>query len=262
MRMIRIAIVLSGLLFCLLFPAFPQSEPSARDILTRSVRAHGGDRLTNWQTMTVTGTVDMLDGIMFRAAYRLFAKAPGKLRVEKDMTVVKGGRAFYEYFLNDGVAWSRRNLVTSSGNLQELNRWLNQCSGVAYYATHADSLTRQEDGIVEWREKAELQSNEYKVVANRPAYVIAVVIGKETTSLCIDKENYFLLQETSGRVKRIFWDFKKFGEVTLPSRVLEITAGSQGESITPYTYDNVKYNVPIQDWLFSEDMPKGNAAKK
>lgn len=256
MKILKIAIGYPCLILGLLSTAFPQSGMSPRDIISRSVRAHGGDRLADWQTMTINGTVDMLDGIMFRAAYRVFAKSPGKLRVEKDMTVVKGGRAFYEYFLNDGVAWSRRNLVASGGNLQELTRWLNQCQGIAYYAGKAESLSPKEDAVVEWREKPDLQSNDYKVVASRPAYVIQAVIGKETTDLYIDKEQYYLLQEVSGRLKRISWDFRKFGEATLPSRVLEITTGGQGESFTPYTIESVKFNVPIQDWLFTEDMPK------
>ena len=256
MSIATIVRLLPGLLVYLTLVGSAESQMTPRDIMDRSVKAHGGDRLTKWDSMTIQGTVDMADGITFRAAYRLFAKVPGKLRVEKDMTVVQGGRIFYEYFLNNGVAWSRRNLVPAAGNLAEMNRWMNQCYGIAYYAAKADSLTQQEDTVVEWREKADLQSNDYKVVATRPAYVIAAVIGKETVSLYIDKENFYFLQETIGRSRRVFWDFKKFGEVTLPSKVLEIVTASQGERITPYTYDSVKYNVPIEDWLFSEDMPQ------
>jgi hypothetical protein len=251
-----VAKLLSGLLACLMLAGSAEFQMTARDIVDRSVKAHGGDRLTRWDSMTIQGTVDMTDGIIFRAAYRLFAKVPGKLRVEKDMTVVQGGRIFYEYFLNNGLAWSRRNLVPAASNLDEMDRWLNQCYGIAYYAGKAESLTQKEDAAVEWREKADLQSNDYRVVAARPAYVIAAVIGKETASLFIDKENYYFLQESIGRTKRIFWDFKKFGEVTLPSKVLEIVSTAQGERITPYTYDSVKYNIPIEDWLFSEDMPQ------
>jgi hypothetical protein len=256
MSITTIVKVLPGLLVCMVLAGSAQSQMTPKNILDRSVKAHGGDRLTNWDTMTIKGTIDMVDGITFRAAYRLFAKVPGKLRVERDMTVVQGGRIFYDYFLNSGIAWSRRNLVPSSGNLDEMNRWLNQCYGIAYYANKAESLALKEDAVVEWREKADLQSNDYKVVATRPAYVIAAVIGKETVSLFIDKENFYFLQETTGRSKRVFWDFKKFGEVTLPAKILEIVAASQGERITPYTYESVTYNVPIEDWLFTEDMPQ------
>jgi hypothetical protein len=251
-----------GLLLCLAVTGFTNAELQPREILNRSVKAHGGEKLTKWNTLTITGTVDMFDGITFRAAYRLFAKAPGKLRVEKDMTVTPGGRQFYEYCLNDGLAWSRRNLVASSGNLEELRRWMDQCYGIAFYASKAESLVRQEDAVVEWREKADLQSTEYKVVATRPAYVLAAVVGKTTTTLYIDKENFHFLQEVSGRVKRVYWDFKKFGDVTLPAKILEITAGSQGEQVTPFTFEGVKYNSPIEDWLFTEDMPQGKAIKK
>ena len=247
---------LPALLLCLTLLGGFKHEMSPKDIVSRSVQAHGGDKLTSWKSMTIKGTVDMSDGITFRAAYRVFAKAPGKLRVEKDMTVVRGGRYFYEYFLNNGTAWSRRNLVPERSNLEEMKRWMNQCYGIAHYADKAESLVRKEDAVVEWREKTDLQSNEYKVVATRPAYVIAALIGRETTDLYIDKESFYFLQEVAGRSKRVFWDFKKFGDVTMPTRLLEIVAGSQREQITPFTYESVKFNIPIEDWLFTEDMPK------
>jgi hypothetical protein len=241
--------------------AASQAPMTPREILARSVQAHGGESLTRWDTMTVEGTVDMVDRIVFRAAYRLFAKAPGKLRVEKDMTVSQGGRIFNEYFLNGGVAWSRRNLVPGRGNLEEMKSWFNQCFGIAYYATKAETLTRKEDGIVEWRDKAELQSNNYAVVSSRPAFVIEAVVDGKASLLYIDRENYYFLQEAAGRLKRVFWEFKKFGPVTMPTRILEITSGGRGEQFTPYVIKSVAYNVPIEDWLFTEDMPPSPVKK-
>ncbi len=258
----KLALALAASLFCVALAGFSRQDLSPREILDRSVKAHGGAMLTAWNTMTIKGTVDMFDGITFRAAYRLFAKAPGRLRVEKDMTVIRGGRAFYDYFLNNGRAWSRRNLVVSQGNLEELNRWLNQCYGIAYYAGKADSWSRLEDAVVEWKEKPDLQSTAYKTVATRPAYVITATIGKNTVSLYIDKENFHFLQEVSGRSRRIFWDFRKFGAVTMPSRILEVVSGSQGEQMTPYSYESVEFNATIEDWLFAEDMPSVGAVKK
>ncbi len=261
MKLPAIATILCMPFLCFAVTAI-QDPMSPRDILARSVQAHGGESLTRWNTMAVEGTVDMVDRIVFRAAYRLFAGAPDRLRVEKDMTVSQGGRIFNEYFMNGGVAWSRRNLVPGRGNLAEMQLWLNQCYGIAYYADKAETLTLKDNAVVEWREKPELQSNDYAVVASRPAFVIEAVLGKETTLLYIDRENYYFLQETAGRLKRIFWEFKKFGPVTLPSRILEITSGARGEQFTPYTIQSVTYNVPIETWLFTEDMPTPAAVKK
>jgi hypothetical protein len=258
----RLVPALAGPLLCLALAGFSGQDMSPRQILDRSVAAHGGARLTAWNTLTVQGTVDMFDGIAFRAAYRVFAKAPGKLRVEKDMTVTRGGRYFYEYFLNDGRAWSRRNLVVLPGNAEEMNRWLNQCYGIAWYAAKAETLSRLEDASVEWKEKADLQSTQYRTVATRPAYVISASIGKNTASLYIDKENFHFLQEISGRTRRVYWDFRKFGAVTMPARILEAVSGSQGEQLTPYSIQRVRFNAPIEDWLFTEDMPAAGAAKK
>jgi hypothetical protein len=249
-RLCAVLLLLSALL------AGFQAPMSPKEILSRSLRAHGGDKLSDWKSMTIRGTVDMSDGITFRAAYLVFAKMPGRLRIERDLTVTQGGRLFYEYFLNNGLAWSRRNLVPERGNLEEMKRWMNQCYGIAYYAANAESLTRKEDGVVSWREKPDLQSNDYKVVATRPAYVVSAVIGKETADLYIDKENFYFLQEVTPRLKRVFWDHKKFGEVVLPAKLLEIAGTAPREQITPFTYDTVKFNVAIEDWLFTEDMPK------
>jgi hypothetical protein len=233
-----------------------------KDILRRSVQAHGGDGLTSWKTMTIKGTVDMQDGITYRSAYLVFARAPGRLRVEKDMTVARGGRYFYEYFLYDDAAWSRRNLIPERGNLEEMKRWMAQCHGIAHYADNAETLVQKEDAVVQWKEKKDLQSNEYQVIASRPAFVIAATIGKETTDLYIDRENFQFLQESWARTKRVFWNFKKFGTVTMPTQVLEIVTTTRGEQITPYTYESVKFNVPIEDWLFTEDMPKTAGVRK
>ncbi len=243
-----------GLLLCaVLLSGFQSTTP--KDILGRSVRAHGGESLTNWKSMIIQGTIDMPDGIVFRAAYLVFAE-PGKLRIERDMTVSQGGRYFYEDLLNGELAWNRRNLIPGRANLEEMKKKMNQCYGIAWYAGKADSLVQKEDAVVEWREKADLQSSDFKVVASRPAYVISATIGKDQTDLYIDKSTYFFLQEASGRARRVFWDFKKFGEVTMPTRVLEITTGSRGEQMTPYSYNVVRFNVPIEDWLFTEDMPR------
>lgn len=261
MKATAITAALGMPLFCFAVTA-SQSPLVPREILARSVQAHGGENLTRWDTMAVEGTVDMVDRIVFRAAYRLFAKAPDRLRVEKDMTVSQGGRIFNEYFLNGAVAWSRRNLVPGRGNLTEMKTWFTQCYGIAYYASKAETLSRKEDAVVEWRDKAELQSKEYAVVSSRPAFVIEAVVDGKASLLYIDRENYYFLQETAGRLKRVFWEFKKFGPVTMPTMILEITSGARGEQFTPYVIKSVAYNVPIEDWLFTEDMPPPAPVKK
>jgi len=44
--------------------------------------------------------------------------------------------------------------------------------------------------------------------------------------------------------------------MVMPTRILEITKTRQGESRTPFTWTDVKRNVPIEDWRFTEDMPR------
>jgi hypothetical protein len=228
-------------------------SPTAEEIVARSVKAHGGDKLAGWQTLTLTGTVEMQDGIAYNAAYLVQAKPPGRLHVEQDLTADRG-RAFHEYFLNDGVAWSRRNLVPGRADVKRLQRWMNQCYGVAYYAGHVKSMSLKPDGAVEWKTRAGGEGAPWKLVDTTPAYVVSVTTDDgATTELFIDKKSFYLLQESTPDGRRVFRDFTAFEGVVWPTRVLEITKNQKTEVYTPYK--DVKYNRPIEDWMFAEDMP-------
>jgi hypothetical protein len=228
---------------------------TAEEIVARSVKAHGGDKLAKWETLTLTGTVEMQDGIAYNAAYLVQARPPGRLHVEQDLTADRG-RAFFEYYLNDGVAWSRRNLVPGRADVTRLQRWMNQCYGIAYYASHAKSMALKPDGTVEWRTRVGSEGASWKVVDTTPAYVVAVTTDDgSTTDLFIDKKRFYLLQEATPEGRRVFRDFTTFEDVVWPTRVLEITTSRKTEVYTPYVYKDVKYNRPIEDWVFTEDMP-------
>lgn len=227
---------------------------TAEDVIARSVKAHGGEKLTKWQTLTITGTVEMQDGILYNAAYLVLAKVPGKLRVEQDMTADRG-RIFNEYFMNDGVTWSRRNLVPGRVDIKRMQRWMDQCYGIAYYAGHAKSMTLKPDGTVEWKTRVGNEASAWKLVDTTPAYVVTVTTGEGTADLFIDKKTFYLLQETAPDVRRVFRDFTTFEGVVWPTRILEITRTQKTEVLTPYVYTDVKYNTPIEDWRFTEDMP-------
>src|SRR5512147_1839324 len=134
--------------------AVRQAPPAASDVLARSLAAHGGDRLSSWKTLAINGTIEMEDGITYRAAYRLRAKQPGKLKVEQDMTVDRGGRYVYEYFRNGDQVWGRRNLIITQADARRLDRWMNQCYGVAYWVKQATSSTLKPEGTSDWLSKS------------------------------------------------------------------------------------------------------------
>lgn len=230
---------------------------SAQDVLARSLRAHGGDRAGAWKTLTVRGHVEMQDGITYNAAFLLQAKAPGKLRVEQDMTADRG-RIFHDLFLDEGVAWSRRNLVVGRGNTRQMHRWLRHARGVSYYASKSTSLELKPEGSVEWKARAE-GSRDYSVVEERPAYVVAARIDDEEVVLSFDKETFHLLQEAWPEGRRVYHDFKTFDGMVFPTRVLEITRSRQRETILPYVYESVTLDDPIEDWVFTEDKPVARA---
>lgn len=230
-------------------PAAAQS--TAADIVARSVKAHGGDALTSWQTLKITGTVVMQDGIAYTGAFTLLAKAPDRLRVEHDATADRG-RAFYDYFLNGGVAWSRRNLIPGALEADRIRRWMDQCYGIAFYARPDVALELMPEVTIEWPPAAAPAGP----LAPRKVRVIAATVGAERRVLSIDQETSRLLQEATPQSTRVYWDFKSFDGMLMPTRILEITKARQGESRTPFTWTDVKRNVPIEDWRFTEDMPR------
>jgi hypothetical protein len=230
-------------------------QPDAAGVVAQSVQAHGGDALTSWQTLKITGTVVMQDGIAYTGAYTLYAKAPDRLRVEHDATADRG-RAFYDYFLNNGVAWSRRNLIPGTLEVDRIQRWMDQCYGIAYYARPGVALELLPETELAWPPQAAPAAGQPAPVATRTVWVIAATVGTERRQLFIDRETGRFLQEAAPQVTRVYWDFKSFDGMLVPTRILEISKTRQGESRTPFTWTEVKRNVPIEDWRFTEDMPR------
>jgi hypothetical protein len=226
---------------------------TADQVLDRSIAAHGGPALTDWQTLTIRGRIQMQDGITYNAGYLLLARAPDKLRVEHDMTKDRG-RRFDEYFMNGAAVWSRANLVVGAASQKQLQRWFLQALGPAQARRGAvGGLTLKPDALAEWQEPAEdgAQSTD-----RRPSYVIAYTRSGDVCELYIDKETFYLLEETWPGGRRLYRGFKPFGVVTFPTRILEITRGREGDVVTPITLESVVRNAPVEDWLFSEDMPR------
>jgi hypothetical protein len=231
------------------------AQPAAAEIVARSVQAHGGDALSSWQTLTITGTVLMQDGIAYNGAYTLYAKAPDRLRVEHDATADRG-RAFYEYFLNGGVAWSRRNLVPGALEVDRIRRWLDQCYGIAFYARPAVALELKPDAdLLAWPPDAAATTPATSPTPPRRVWVIAATVGTESRELFIDQETYRFLKEATPQGTRVYSEFKSFDGTIMPTRILEITRTRQGESRTPITWTSVTRNAPIEDRRFTEDKP-------
>ncbi len=231
-----------------------QPAPTAEQVLARSVAAHGGDRLSSWQTISITGTIEMEDRITYKAAYRLLARRPDKLKVEQDMTADRGGRYVYEYFRNGALTWSRRNLIPGKADPARLDRWMNQCFGIAYYARQATGVQLKTDATSDWMTRS---GTTWQVAERRPAHVLAVTTPTGSADLYNDPSTTYLLQETTPEMRRLYAGFRNFDGAIHPTRILEITKGRNGsEVITPITWDAIAYDPPIQDWVFEEDMPK------
>ena len=230
-----------------------RAPATAPEIVVRSVLAHGGGALTAWKTMAATGRVRMQDGIAYNAAYKIYAQMPDKVRVEHDLTADRG-RAFYEYFLNGGVAWTRRNIVVSPYALPRAQSLLDQCHGIGFYYRTGVGFERRPDTQVVWPRVDGWAVED--VPGPRPAYVVVVTVRGETRELAIDTETYLLLQEKAGNTTRYFTAVQDFRGVQWPTRILEVVKTPNRETVTPFVIESVAFNAPIDSTLFTEDMPK------
>jgi len=261
MRTVALALLAAGASFLPLIAAGTQtpqtspSSPSAADIVSRALAAHGGTRLTSWKTLTIKGTVAMPDGIVYTGAYTLLAKAPDRLKVEHDSTVDRGGRAFYEYYLNGGVAWTRRNLIPAAFDAARIRRWLDQCYGIAFYARPGVTVELKGEAEMAWPPETTGNAASGAGVASRRVWIVVATIGTDTRELTIDRETSRFLREVAGDVTRVYWDFAPFDGALMPTRILEIAKTRQGETRTPFTWTTVVHDAPIEDWRFTEDMP-------
>ena len=233
-----------------------QSPGSGQAMLEKSIAVHGGTKLTAWRTVTVKGTARLRDGVSYNAAFTLRASRPGRIRVDEDMTADQG-RLFFEYFLHDGVAWMRRNLVVSAYDAKRMQRWLGHADGIAAYAGQAAQSVLKGETDVVWPPDPERPDDDVPGV--RRATRIAIGSGGDTpTELLIESSSHHLIGEVIGTTTRLYTDFKSFAGVRWPTRILEITKGRQGDTQTPFTYTSVVYNTPIEDWVFTEDKPSAS----
>jgi hypothetical protein len=293
MRTVALALLAAGAIFLPLVAAEPQatpvtqtpqaspSSPSAADIVSRALAAHGGDRLTSWKTLTIKGTVLIQDGIAYNGAYTLLARAPDRLRVEHDATADRG-RAFYEYYLNGGVAWTRRNLIPAAFDAARIQRWLDQCYGIAFYTRPGVTVELKGEAEMAWPPETTGNAASGAPAAATPAgapaapaaraagasgagvaalpsprrvWIVVAHVGTETRELAIDQETSRFLREVAGDITRVYWDFAPFDGALMPTRILEIAKTRQGETRTPFTWKIVVHDAPIEDWRFTEDMP-------
>jgi len=222
------------------------TQPSLEDpkeIISRSVEKHGGETLCDWETMVINGEVFQEDvGKVYRGEYILYVQKPDKLREERDLTKFEHGRLFYSYIYNAGQGWVLTNLIPrySKQYGKTFKRWLDRCDGITYYANEADTLIKKQE----------------EKVNGKNTYVISAVIESDTTTLYIDKKDFYLIQDVYKNVKRLYSNFKEFGNTVYATDITEIQTFGERTSEVRFKYNTIEFDVPIDQSLFEEDMPK------
>ena len=226
------------LIFCFLITAsLCIAQEDAKEIIQKCYNAHGGKAMTEWNSMVIKGEVLYTDIGKVRGAYVLYAQKPDKIRWEIDLTKLMRGRMFMMYFYNDGQGWMIRNLrrQSSPAMARMYKAKLEKLDGISYYLDKKAELIKKED--------------------TENAFIIQAVMGKDTTELHIDKNNFYLVKEKRGSLTLDFSEFKKFGDKVIAMKVDEKRQTAYGLMENNYTYKTIEFNVPIESVLFEFDRP-------
>jgi len=234
-----------------------QQRLTADEIVGKSLKAHGGEALSGWETMVCKGDVSMFYyGSYFRGEFKSFAQKPDKIRVERNMTKFQPGMPWdYTYIYNGEAGWTFINLVPQYNPVIGLinKRYIEPCFGISYYKNNSDKLILKPEGTAVYV----LDGDTVKT----PAHIVSAVIESDTTKLYFDKNNFHLIQEdyrityAPGRsfpLKRVYKDFKKFGDVIFAALRIEYSPGQSSSRGVKFVTKSIDCNVKFDPALFDE----------
>lgn len=232
-----------SILFCVSYCS--KTPETAEEIVARSLKAHGGGALSDWKSIIITGEAEIEDVVLkLRSEYKILAEKPDKVRMEIDQTKFERGRQLFAYIYNNGKGWMHRNLIPFYSPAYEKihKRYYTHCFGIAYYSENASLFLKPEEKI-----------------EDKDVYVLGAVTDSDTSIISIDKNKFHFVREqykdARGTVTRTYSEFKKIGKAVYPTKVLESIKG-RTEREVEIKYNDIKFNLPIEAWMFEEDMPE------
>jgi hypothetical protein len=219
------------------------SAQTAKEILEKSVKAHGGlDKLTNWKNLKTTGEMvfDQSDAIKMRGALsRIFVK-PDKARIDQDFTAFEPNNLFRTLIYNNDQSWSITNLIPNYSNMYKntLKSTLDKADGIAYYFNKSISVNLKPESNIE----------------GRPVYVLESIQVNDTSYLFIDKNTYLLVRDSLRNVSMVYIDFKNVNGVIIPEKFNQIVYSPQRVAVNKYKLDVIEFNTEIDPAIFEEEM--------
>ena len=235
------------MLLCIVYCS--KQPETAEEIVASSLKAHGGSALSDWKSTVITGDAEVMDIHLIRSEYKILAEKPDKVRMEIDQTKFERGRQLFSYIYNNGIGWMHRNLIPfySPAYAKIHKRYYDHCFGIAYYSEDAAVFLKPEEKI-----------------EDKNVYVLGAVIDSDTSTIYIDNDTFYFIREqykdVRGTITRTYSEFQKFGKAVFPTKVIESIKGRREQELE-IKYSDIKFNVPVEAWMFEEDMPKSEDSK-
>jgi hypothetical protein len=226
------------------------SQYTAKEIVEKSVKAHGGiKKLTEWKTLSTKGEIilDQSPSIKMRGSVERYFIKPGKMRLDQDFTAFEPNNVFRTYILNNGQGWAITNLIPNYAPhwTQNLKLTLEKADGMAYFLLKS----RQLNLLLE------------TTINGKPVYFIESVMEKDTTYLFIDKKSFLLLADSLRNTKMVYSVYKKFSGVMHPVSYEQIVYSQDRITVNKFKTMKVIYNSLIDTSLFEEEKPKYQQSK-
>ncbi len=218
----------------------------ARELLRESVDAMGGmEAATGWTTMVQTGILHQFQpgwGNLTADCSRHIEK-PDKVRDERDFSAYDHP-FFYQYYLNGDDAWMLVNMMVRehprvTEAMKELMRLID---GVAYYVEHTDTLFLVPE------------VPDDSLFAGSSLDRVGVVDRGDTVYIDLSRETHFPVRRIDNSAARnvIMSMYRETGGRMTP---FHVQVFEQTGVTTEYLWDEIRYDVPIDEAIFEEFRP-------
>jgi hypothetical protein len=232
----------------LLFPAAAAAEggEEAKQLLVESVEAMGGmETATGWTTMIQKGILHQFQpgwGSLTADCTR-HVKKPDRIRDERDFSAYDHP-FFYNYYLNGDEAWMLVNMTVREHPrvTEAMQNMMRLIDGVAYYVEHTDTLFLVPEVADD------------SLFAGSSLDRVGIVDQGDTVYVDMSRETRFPVRRIdNGGTRHIIMSmYRETDGRTVPyhMQVFEQTGVT-----TEYLWDEIHYDVEIDDALFEEYRP-------
>jgi len=227
-------------------PGAAEGGGKAKGLLMESIEAMGGmEAATGWTTMVQTGILHQFQpgwGNLTADCSR-HVKKPDKARDYRDFSAYDHP-FFYQYYLNGDDAWMLVNMMVRehprvTEAMKELMRLID---GVAYYAEHTDTLFLVPDVADD------------SLFAGSSLDRVGIVDRGDTVYMDLSRENHLPIRriDNGGARHVIMSMYRETGGRMAP---FHVQVFEQTGVTTEYLWDEIRYDVPIEDAIFEEFRP-------